>query len=115
MATVHKVKMPDGRQSEKYYAFFRVPTSGGGTKQKKKATGHTTKKEAQAAANRLEREALAEAGAGDKNGEAILSKVREAGELALKGRLNPTHARRLIGEIMELSGQGVLMERSCRS
>lgn len=115
MATVHKVKMPDGRQSEKYYAFFRIPTSGGGTKQKKKATGHTTKKEAQAAANRLEREALAEAGAGDKNGEAILSKVREAGELALKGRLNPTHARRLIGEIMELSGQGVLMERSCRS
>ena len=114
MATVHKKKMPSGKLSEKYYASYRVPTAGGGTRQVKKATGHSTKKEAQAAANRLEQEALAEAGAGDKNGEAILSRVRKAGELALKGRLNPAHARRLIGEIMELSGQGKLQEHSCR-
>ena len=115
MATVHRKKMPSGKLSEKYYASYRVPTADGGSKQVKKATGHTTKKEAQASANLLEKEALAEAGAGDKNGEAILSRVREAGELALKGRLNPAHARRLIGEIMELSGQGVLIERSCRT
>ncbi|MDB4106686.1 tyrosine-type recombinase/integrase [Akkermansiaceae bacterium] len=114
MATVHKKKMPSGKLSEKYYASYRIPTSEGGTKQVKKSTGHTTKKEALAVANQLEKEALAEAGAGDIKGEAILSRVREAGELALKGRLNPAHARRLIGEIMEASGQGVLNERSCR-
>lgn len=113
MATVHKKKLPNGKFSEKYYASFRIPTAGGGTKQVKKATHHITKKEALTAANLLEKAALAEAGAGDKNSEAILSRVREAGELALKSRLNPAHARRLIGEIMELSGQGILKEHSC--
>jgi len=114
MATVHRVKAPSGKLTPRYYAFYRVPTASGGIKQVKKSTGYTTKKEAQTAANRLEREALAEAGAGDEHAEAILSKVREAGELALKGRLNPAHARRLIGEIMEASGQGTLQERSCK-
>lgn len=114
MATVHRIKAPSGKLSPRYYACYRVPTSDGGTKQVKKSTGHTTKKEAQAVANQLEREALAEAGASDKHAEAILRKVREAGELALKGRLNPAHARRLIGEIMEAAGQGTLQERSCR-
>lgn len=114
MATVHKIKMPNGKMSLKYYALYRIPTANGDTKQVKKATGHTNKKEAQAVATQLEKEALKEAGANDAQAEAILSRVREAGELALKGRLNPAHARRLIGEIMEVSGQGVLQERSCR-
>jgi len=114
MATVHKIKTPSGKMSLKYYAFYRIPTVNGGTKQVKKATGHTSKKEAQAVATQLEKEALKEAGANDEQAEAILSRVREAGELALKGRLNPAHARRLIGEIMEVSGQGILQERSCR-
>lgn len=114
MATVHKKKMPNGKKSENYYATYRIPTSDGGTKQIKKATHYTNKKDALDAANRLEREALAEAGAGNENAEKILSRVREAGELALKGRLNPAHARRLIGEIMELSGQGRLRDQSCR-
>lgn len=114
MATVHKIKTPSGKLSVKYYAFYRIPTGNGGTRQVKKATGHTGKKEALAVAMQLEREALKEAGASDEQAEAIMSRVREAGELALKGRLNPAHARRLIGEIMEVSGQGVLQERSCR-
>ena len=114
MATVHKIKTPSGKLSEKYYAFFRVPTASGGRKQVKVATGHKTKKEAQAVANQLEEEARNEAGASDAKAKAILSKVKEAGELALKGRLNPAHARRLIGEIMEVSGQGTLKEQSCR-
>lgn len=78
----------------------------------KKSTGHSTKKEAQTVANQLEKDALAEAGASDKHAEAILSKVREAGELALKGRLNPAHARRLIAKNMEVAGQGSLQERA---
>ena len=114
MATVHRVKTPSGKLTSKYYAFYRVPTADGGTKQIKKSTGYTIRRDALDRANQLERDALAEAGAGDKHAEAILSKVREAGELALKGRLNPAHARRLIGEIMEASGQGALQERSCR-
>ncbi|MGB0992385.1 MAG: hypothetical protein ACPG32_07945 [Akkermansiaceae bacterium] len=79
MATVHKIKTPSGKQSLKYYAFYRVPTANGGTKQVKKATGHTSKKEAQAVATQLEKEALKEAGANDEQAEAILSRVREAG------------------------------------
>ncbi|WP_411827645.1 tyrosine-type recombinase/integrase [Luteolibacter sp. AS25] len=64
-------------------------------------------------ANQLERDALKEAGASDEKAEAILGKVREAGELALKGRLNPAHARRIIGEIMEAAGEGNLSESTC--
>ena len=101
MATVHRVKTPSGKFTPKYYAFYRVPTENGGSKQVKRSTGCTTKKEALSRANQLERQALEEAGASDKHAEAILGKVREAGELALKGRLNPAHARRLIGEIMD--------------
>ncbi len=114
MATVHRIKLPNGEPSPRYFAFFRVPTSSGGTKQVKRSTGHAKKKEAQAVANQLEREALAEAGGGDEKSTAILSKVREAGELALKGRLNPAHARRLIGEMMDIAGQGTLAEMNCR-
>lgn len=114
MATVHRVKEPSGKLSTNYYAFFRAPTKIGGARQVKKSTGYATKKEAEAAANRLERDARAEAGAGDKHAEAIMSKVREARKLALKGRLNPAHAGRLIGEIIEFSGQGQLEERPCR-
>lgn len=110
---MHRVKLPNGEPSPRYFAFFRVPTAGGGTKQVKRSTGHAKKKEAQAVANQLEREALAEAGGGDEKSTAILSKVREAGELALKGRLNPAHARRLIGEMMDIAGQGTLAEKSC--
>ena len=114
MATVHRIKTTDGKMTSKYYAFYRVPAEDGKMKQIKKSTGHTTKKEAQAVAYQLEREALNEAGADDEQARAVLSKITEAGELALKGRLNHAHARRLISEIMEVSGLGVLQERSCR-
>ena len=114
MATVCKIKTPSGLMSKNYYAFFRVPNESGGTKQIKRATGHQTKKEAQAVASQLEREALAEAGGGDQHSTAILAKVREAGELALKGRLNPANARMLIGEIMDIAGHGTLVEQSCK-
>lgn len=105
MATVHRVRSPQGKLLPNYYAHYRVPTKDGGTKQIKKATGHHTKKEAQVVANQLERDALKEASADDETAETILAKVREAGELAIKGRLNPAQGRRLIGEIMALEGE----------
>ena len=55
-------------------------------------------------ARSFEKIAQAEATSDDESSRAILAKVKEAGELALKGRLNPAHGRRLIGEIMALGG-----------
>ncbi len=104
MATVHRIKKPSGKLTLTYYAFFRVATAGGGTKQVKKSTGHTSKAKALRAAMDFEIAAKDEAGAGTDDAAAILAKVTEAGKLALKGRLNPAEGRRLIGEIMKLSG-----------
>ncbi|MDB4485680.1 phage integrase SAM-like domain-containing protein, partial [bacterium] len=114
MATVYRKKSTSGKHLPRWYCFFRVVGTDGKEKQIHRSTGETNKKDAQGAANCLEKEALKEAGASNPHAEAILAKVREAGELALKGRLNPAHARRLISEIMDASGQGVLNERSCR-
>jgi integrase len=104
MATVHRIKTPAGKLLPTYYAFFRVPTANGGTKQVKRSTEFTNKAQALRAARDFEKDAKAEAGAGDGTASEILARVREAGQLALKGRLNPAEGRRLIGEIMKLSG-----------
>lgn len=52
----------------------------------------------------MEADARKESGSDDETASAILAKVREAGELAVKGKLNPAKGRELIGEILFLSG-----------
>jgi integrase len=115
MATLYRKKSPTaGKDLPNWYCFFRVPSSDGTTKQIHRSTGRKTKKEALEVANAFERETQKEAGADDSTATAILAKISEAGELALKGRLNPAHARRIIGEIMEVSGELNLVNRTCR-
>ena len=96
MAYVYRKTSPRGKALQHYYCAFRVPAKNGGYKHVHRSTRCRTKKEAEDAARRLEREALEAAGAGNAKGEAILARVREAAELALKGRLNPAQGRRLV-------------------
>jgi hypothetical protein len=93
VAYVYRKKPPQGKTLPHYYCAFRLPSNDGSSKQLHRSTRCRTKKEAQDAARLLEREALDEAGAGSESSQAILAKVREAAELALKGQLNPAHAR----------------------
>ena len=107
MAAIYRKKSPlTGKPLANFYCFFRLPDG----KQVHRATGKTTKKEAADAAVEIERDALKEAGAGDERSAAILAKVREASELAMRGRLNPSRARALIAEIVEISSGEKLSE-----
>ncbi len=110
MATLYRKKSPvTGRPLATWYCFFRVPVDGG-FKQVHRATGKLTKKEAFDAAAEFEAKALDEAGAGDVKSRKILSKLTEAGELAMRGRLNPAKAWELINEIMEIGSGEKLAE-----
>lgn len=104
MPTLYRKKSPTGKILPCWYCAFRVPTSEGGTRQVHRSTGYTKKGDAMDEARKYEKAAKLEAASDDETSSAILAKVTEAGELALKGRLNPAHGRRLIGEIMMLSG-----------
>ena len=107
MVSLYRKTSPaTGKKLPSYYCFFRVPDGSGGFRQIHRSTKQRTKGEAEKAARRFEEEALREAGAGTEMSAAILSKVKEAGELAMRSRLNPAHARRIIGEMMELQGHG---------
>lgn len=106
MANLYRKTSPQGKILPNWYCFFRATSADGSSKQVHRSTGHTTKKEAAEVARGFERASRAESGADDETAAAILAKIREAGEMALKGRLNPAHGRRLIGEIMMLSGDG---------
>lgn len=101
--TLYKKKNSAGTSLPNWYCFFRISGPDGKSLQMHRSTGKTTKKEAEIAAKLLEQTALKEAGAGDKKSADILSKLTEAGELAMRGRLNPGHARRILGDIMEIS------------
>jgi integrase len=104
MPSLYRKTSPQGKTLPNWYCFFRVTASDGSSKQVHRSTGHTTKKEAAEVARGFEKASRAESGADDETAAAILAKISEAGEMALKGRLNPAHGRRLIGEIMMLSG-----------
>ena len=104
MPTIYRKKSSSGKILPYWYCAFRVPTSNGGTRQIHRSTGKTKKDDARDEARKFEKTSRAEAGADDETSRSILAKVKEAGELAMKGRLNPAHGRRLIGEIMALGG-----------
>lgn len=104
MASVYKPKQPSGKLAKYYYASFRIPLPDGSFKQIKRCTKKELKGEAMDAARLLEKAELAKAGSGDEKSEAILSRVAEAGELAMKGILTPAKGRELIGEIIRLGG-----------
>lgn len=104
MPSLYKKKSPSGKTLPNYYCTFRIPTDKGGTRQVHKSTGFTTKKEAIDEARDLEKAARIKASSDSETSKAVFTKVQEAGELAIKGRLNPALGRRLIGEIMALSG-----------
>ena len=107
MAYVYRKKSPRGKTLPTYYCAFRVPSNDGVSKNHvHRNTQCRTKSEAEKAARLFEEEALREAGAGDAMSASILNKVKEAGELAMRSRLNPPHARRIIGEIMALQREG---------
>jgi integrase len=111
---LYKKKNRAGGHLPCWYCFFRVPGPDGEAKQIHRSTGKTTKKEAMIAARLLEDAALKEAGAGEAKSAAILSKLTEAGELAMRGRLNPGQARRILGEIMEISEDENLVDFTLR-
>ncbi|MDB0057103.1 phage integrase SAM-like domain-containing protein [Akkermansiaceae bacterium] len=104
MANLYRKTSSTGKTLPNWYCFFRVTAADGSSKQVHRSTGHTTKKEAAEVARGFEKASRAESGADDETAAAILAKITEAGEMAMKGRLNPAHGRRLIGEIMMLSG-----------
>lgn len=100
--------MPSGRISKYYYCFFRVPQPDGSSKQVKKCTKKESKPEALEAARLLEKAALGEARAGDDVSKALLGKVKEASELAMKGSLTPFKGRQLVSDMMTIAGVGEL-------
>ena len=114
MATLFKKKNRDGKQLPNWYCTFQIPTKEGDSQQVHRSTGTPSKKDALDKARDLERDARKEASADDETAKAILSKLTEASELAMKGRLNPAHARRLLGEIMEASGEAGLVSYTLR-
>lgn len=105
MPTIYRKKSPTGKTLPCWYCAFRVPTADGGMKQIHRSTKKTRKSDAMDEARSFEKIAQAEASSDDESSRAILAKIKEAGELALKGRLNPAHGRRIIGEIMALGGE----------
>ncbi|MEN8773738.1 MAG: tyrosine-type recombinase/integrase [Akkermansiaceae bacterium] len=106
MATIYRKKSPSGKLLPNWYCSFRVIDSEGKPKQIHRSTGRTTKKKAQEAAAQFEEKARNEAGGGDKASRAILVKLTEAGELAMKGRLNPANAREILADIVKAGGAG---------
>lgn len=103
---LYRKTSPAGKALPNWYCFFRVPDQSGNLRQVHRSTGKRTKKEALEAARLLEETALAEAGADTQQAQAILGKLTEAGELAMKGRLNPAKAREILTEIMKAGGAG---------
>ena len=106
MATIYRKKSPSGKLLPNWYCSFRVIDSEGNSKQFHRSTGRTTKKRAQEAAAQFEEQARNEAGGSDKASRAILAKLTEAGELAMKGRLNPAKAREILADIVKAGGMG---------
>ncbi len=104
MASIYRKKNLAGKLVSSWYCSFRVPTEDGGVRQIHRSTGKATKKEAEAAARLLEEAAMREAGAGDIKSRAIMEQVTEAGELAMRGRLNPARAIQIIQHIRKLGG-----------
>jgi integrase len=114
MANLYRKKNSKGKEVPNWYCFFRIPSPDGTAKQVHRSTGKKTKKEAEKAALLFEDQALSASGAGDEKSAAILGKLTEAGERAMRGRLNPAHARRILGEIMTISGQVNVAEFTLR-
>lgn len=114
MATLYRKKNPAGNTVEFWYCAFRVPTQDGGTKQLHRSTGKKKKAEARIEAAAIEAQALREAAADDEHKQAIMTKLSDAAELALKNRLTPAAARKIIGELMVLSGQDNVAEITVR-
>lgn len=114
MANVYRKKNPAGKLVENWYCAFRVPTPDGKFKQVHRSTGKTTKTKAKEQAAMYEEQALKDACAGDYHKKAIMGKLNEAAELALKNRLNPAVARKIIGELMALSGQDNVADMTTR-
>lgn len=111
---VYRKKNRSGVYLPNWYCFFRVPGPDGKAIQINRSTGKTTKKDAVIAARFLEEAVLKEAGAGDAKSGAIYSKLTEAGELAMRGKLNLGHARRILGEITEISEDENLVDYTLR-
>ena len=105
MATLYRKKNPAGNPVKSWYCAFRIPAAGGKTRQIHRSTGKQTKAEARIEAAALEAQALKDANASDDDKKAIMAKLTEAAELAVKNRLNPAAARKIIGEMMVLTGQ----------
>ncbi|MDB4438098.1 site-specific integrase [bacterium] len=106
MPTIYRKKSPSGKILPNWYCSFRIINSEGKTEQIHRSTKRTTKKKAQEAAAQFEEKARNEAGGGDKASRAILAKLTEAGELAMKGRLNPAKAREILADIVKAGGAG---------
>ena len=103
MATLFRKKR-NGKELPHWYCGFQIPDGNGGTRQVQRTTGKTHKRDAVEVAIKLEADARKEAGTDDDTASAIFSRVREAGELAVKGLLTASQGRDFISEIMELSG-----------
>jgi len=67
------------------------------------------------AARELEKASTASAGVDNKTQSAILAKLSEAAELAFKNKLSTAAAKTIIGDIMEIAGQGSLINHTLRS
>ena len=115
MATVYRKKNTQGKEVKYWYCFFRVTNPDGTVKQVHKSTKKTTKKEAIEAARDLEKAATRAAGVDCETQAAIMAKVSEAAEKAFKNKLSTAAARLIIGEIMEIAGQGSLINHTLRS
>lgn len=114
MASLYRKKSPTGKALPSWYCFFRVPGDDGQLKQVHRSTGETTKKDAREAASLLEKTERKKAGADGEQSAAILAKISEAGELAMKGRLNPSKARTILAEIVRAGGGGDFLDYTVR-
>jgi integrase len=106
MPTIFRKKSPGGKVLPNWYCSFRVTDSEGNSKQIQRSTRRTTKSKAMEKAISFEEKARNEAGGGDKASRTILAKLTEAGELAMKGRLNPANAREILADIVKAGGAG---------
>jgi integrase len=106
MATIYRKKSPSGKPLPNWYCSFRIINKNGESKQVHRSTKRTTKKAAEEAARQFEEKARNESGSGDESSRAILAKLTEAGELAMKGRLNPANAREILADIVKAGGAG---------
>lgn len=115
MPSVYKKTSPTtGRKLGHYYCFFRIPGKDGKPKQVHRSTGKRTKGEAEEAARQLELTALQEAGATTQQSAAIMQKLTEAGELAMKNKLNLPKAREILAQIATISGCDDLLDYSVK-